>query len=171
VTDIGGVVQPATSSDAIQIRLRGEDSGGELSVVEMAMAAGADGPPLHLHPTHGEGFYVLVGELTFQVGDTIVDAGPGTWVFAPRNAPHTLANHGREDARVLCVFAPAGFERRFERMIGAPGSHEPSEAERATRMLGPPIHGPAGETGQGSARAAVPAPRLCRRQRGGAGDG
>jgi quercetin dioxygenase-like cupin family protein len=145
VTFTSGIIQPGASSDPLKIRLRSHDSGGELSLVETAMAAGTAGPPLHLHPTHGEGFYVLAGELTFQVGDDIITGGPGTWVFAPRNAPHTLANHSSEDGRVLCVFAPAGFERRFERMIGETTADELSEAERATRLLGPPIPAPGRE--------------------------
>ena len=66
-------------------------------------------------------------------------AGPGAWVFAPRHVPHALANHGEEDGRLLCVFAPAGFERRFARMLGEADADEASEAERATRVVGPPI--------------------------------
>jgi hypothetical protein len=31
-----------------------------------------------------EGFYVLAGLPTFQVGADLVTGGPGTWVFAPR---------------------------------------------------------------------------------------
>lgn len=143
MTIIRGVVQTGPSVDPLQIRLRSEDSGGEVGVVEMEMPAGSEGPPLHVHPTHGEGFYVLAGELTFRVGDQIVSGGPGTWVFAPRDTPHTLANHSDQDGRLLCVFAPAGFERRFERMIaqrtGQPVPDEPSEAEQATRMIGPPL--------------------------------
>jgi len=138
MTDTSGVLQSA-GSDPLRVRLAGHDSDGELGVVEMVLGAGAAGPPLHVHPTHGEGFYVLEGELTLQVGDRIVTGGPGTWGFAPRNVPHALANHGSADARVLCVFAPAGFERRFERMIGDGAPDEPSEAERATRVVGPPV--------------------------------
>ncbi len=145
MTDFGGIIQPG--ADPLAIRLRGQDSGGELSVVEMTMDAGAAGPPLHVHPTHGEGFFVLAGTLTFQVGDRVVTGGPGTWVFAPRHAPHTLANHSAKMARVLCVFAPAGFERRFERMLGEAGTEEQSEAERATRLLGPPIPAPGDSAG------------------------
>jgi len=145
VTEIDGTIQVGATADPLKIRLREHDSDGELSVVEMTMAAGAAGPPLHVHPTHGEGFYVLAGEVTFQVGDSVVAGGPGTWVFAPRNAPHTLANHTGEDAHVLCIFAPAGFERRFERMLGEAAADEPSEAERATRLLGPPIPRSSGE--------------------------
>lgn len=146
MTNVRGVVQTSAVGDALRVRLSSEDSGGEVGLVEMVMAAGSGGPPLHVHPTHGEGFYVLAGELTFQVGDEIVTGGPGTWVFAPRDTPHTLANLGDQDGRLLCVFAPGGFERRFERMIaeetGEPVPAEPSEAERATRAVGPPLSAP-----------------------------
>ena len=97
-------------------------------------------------PTHGEGFYVLAGDLSFQVGDDIITGGPGTWVFAPRDTPHTLANHGEQDGLLLCVFAPAGFERRFERMPAkTTGDAVPdalSEAEQATRLVGTPMRQP-----------------------------
>jgi quercetin dioxygenase-like cupin family protein len=143
MTIIRGVVQKGPSVDSLRIRLSSEDSGGEVGLVEMEMAAGSAGPPLHVHPTHGEGFYVLAGELTFQVGDEIVTGGPGTWVFAPRDTPHTLANLSGQHGRLLCVFAPAGFERRFERLIaqqaGGQVPTELSEAERATRTVGPPL--------------------------------
>jgi quercetin dioxygenase-like cupin family protein len=140
-----GVIQGPDADDPLRIRLASADSAGELGVVEMAMAAGSGGPPLHVHPTHGEGFYVLAGELTFQLGDEVVSGGPGTWVFAPRDTPHTLANLGAHDARVLCVFAPGGFERRFERMLaeqaGLPSPGGQSAAEQATRLVGPPLSG------------------------------
>jgi quercetin dioxygenase-like cupin family protein len=135
-----------TSTDPLVVLLRSLDSGGDLGVVEMAMDAGAAGPPLHVHPTHGEGFFVLAGELSFQVGDDIVTGGPGTWAFAPRDTPHTLANHGIRDGRLLCLFAPGGFERRFERMLAESSGErielERSEAERATRLIGPPMSPP-----------------------------
>jgi hypothetical protein len=47
---------------------------------------------------------------------------------------------------VLCLFAPGGFERRFERMVNANAFPEAiselSEAERATRLVGPPLSSP-----------------------------
>ena len=45
-----GVVQPQTNPVPLRICLGGEDSGGRLAVVEMALDP-ASGPPLHLHPT------------------------------------------------------------------------------------------------------------------------
>jgi quercetin dioxygenase-like cupin family protein len=141
-----GVAQIGPSTSPLRIRLRSLDSAGELGVVELEMTPGSEGPPLHVHPTHSEGFYVLAGLPTFQVGADLVTGGPGTWVFAPRNAAHALANHGSETARLLCVFAPGGFERRFERMLAeqagleiAAEIAELAEAERSTRVVGPPI--------------------------------
>jgi quercetin dioxygenase-like cupin family protein len=143
VTDLRGVIQPGPGSDELLIRLNSHDSAGALGVVEIEMAAGTAGPPLHVHPTHGEGFYVISGLLSFQLGDEIVTGGPGTWVYAPKDTPHTLANHGEHDGRLLCMFAPAGFERRFQRMVaertGEQVPDAPSEAEAATRMVGPPM--------------------------------
>jgi hypothetical protein len=77
--------------------------------------AGFGGPPLH-HHDFDEGFYVLDGELTFQLGDEVRTAGPGEFVWAARGAVHTLANHSGEDARYLLWIAPAGFEAYFERL-------------------------------------------------------
>jgi quercetin dioxygenase-like cupin family protein len=143
MTSLRLVAPGQTSADPLVVLLRSLDSDGDLGVVELAMDAGTAGPPLHVHPTHGEGFFVLAGELSFQVGDDVVTGGPGTWAYAPRDTPHTLANHGTQDGRLLCLFAPGGFERRFERMLAESSGDrielERSEAERATRLIGPPM--------------------------------
>lgn len=136
-----GVVQIGAAEQRLLIRLRGADSGGGLAVVEMVLDPGT-GPPLHVHPTHGEGFYVLAGEVTFQLGDEIVSGGPGTWAFSPKDTPHALANLTKQEARLLAVFAPAGFERRFERILAEQAGRqlpELSTAERETRTVGPPL--------------------------------
>jgi quercetin dioxygenase-like cupin family protein len=141
MTATRGVVQLEPDPEPLRICLRGEDSDGGVGVVELVLDP-ATGPPLHLHPAHGEGFYVLAGELTVQIGGEIVSGGPGTWAFAPKGTPHTLANLTAQEVRLLCVFAPAGFERRFVRMLAEQaGQQLPEEvaAERETRTLGPPL--------------------------------
>ena len=138
----GGIVRRPTGAEELRILLSARENADALGVVEMVLAAGATGPPLHVHPTHGEGFFVLTGELTVQLGDEVIVGGPGTWAFAPRDTPHSLANLGHVEARLLCVFAPGGFERRFERMLArtpdAAASPEPSVAEASTRVVGRP---------------------------------
>jgi quercetin dioxygenase-like cupin family protein len=134
-----GLIQPPSSPLPLRICLNSDDSDGELGVVELVLDPGT-GPPLHVHPTHGEGFYVLTGELTVQVGEQIVTGAPGTWAFAPKDIAHTLANLSDQETRVLCVFAPAGFERRFERMLAEQaGQPLPEPSTAGTRVLGPPL--------------------------------
>jgi quercetin dioxygenase-like cupin family protein len=143
----GVIIHRPSVAESLRILLGEADCDGALGVVEMALSPGASGPPLHLHPTHAEAFYVLAGELSLQVGEEVVTGGPGTWACAPKDVPHTLANFGAVEGRVLCLFAPGGFERRFERMLakehGDAVLGELSEAERATRLIGPPLASPA----------------------------
>lgn len=85
-----------------------------MSVIETRPGPGA-GPNLHKHD-FDESFYVLEGELTFQLRDELVSAGPGDLVFAPRGVPHTFANLSERPAHQLIVCTPAGFERYFARL-------------------------------------------------------
>jgi mannose-6-phosphate isomerase-like protein (cupin superfamily) len=95
------------------IHVRSDDSAGAVGIVEVTAPPHWDGPRLH-HHAFDEAFYVLEGRPTFQLGDEIVERGPGDVVFAPRDAIHTLANLGDEPIRYLLVCTPGGFERRFD---------------------------------------------------------
>jgi mannose-6-phosphate isomerase-like protein (cupin superfamily) len=98
-----------------KVLLRSEESDGAVSVIENVVPVGFPGPYLHTHD-FDEAFYVLEGELTFQVEDELLTAGPGELAFAPRGVPHTLANRSGAPARYVLVCTPAGFERYFARM-------------------------------------------------------
>jgi quercetin dioxygenase-like cupin family protein len=127
---------------APEVRLRGEETGGRLAVIEIRVAPRWGEPPLH-HHAFDETFCVLEGELTFALGDARRTAGPGDVVFAPGGAHHTLANLADAPARYLLLCAPAGFERYFDRMAAdAAGVDPPSEALRPypeTVVVGPPL--------------------------------
>ena len=114
----------ATESFPPRVLLRSEQSNGELAIVESLMPAGSPGPPLH-HHDFDEAFYVLDGELTFQLGEELSTAGPGTLTFAPRGSHHTLANLSSAAARYLLVCTPAGFERVFARRAARQAGVEP----------------------------------------------
>jgi quercetin dioxygenase-like cupin family protein len=109
-----------------EIKLRAE----RLSAIELALAADWTGPPLH-HHAFDEAFYVLEGELTFQLGDERRTAGPGELVFAPGGAVHTLGNLSGAPARYLLICAPPGFERRF--------MAEPDGPLPEVTVVGPPL--------------------------------
>ena len=138
-----GILQTDAGGANIRVRLRGEDSEGELAVIEEVLEADFEGPPLHVYPSFEEGFYVLKGELTFRMEDETVSGGHGTIVFAPRGVPHTFANLSGRRARALILCAPAGFERYFEWLAGQQAGveppHERPPAGRYTRVVGPQI--------------------------------
>lgn len=108
------------------VLLRSEETAGALSIVELSSPPGFAGPPLHRHD-FDESFYVLEGELTFQLGDDVVTRRAGELAFAPRNVAHAYANHGDVDARALMVCTPAGFERYFARMEAEREGVEPPD--------------------------------------------
>jgi quercetin dioxygenase-like cupin family protein len=109
-----------------KVLLRGEESAGAVAIVENTMPAGAPGPPLHSH-AFDEAFYVLDGELTFQLDDQVTAAGAGELIFAPRDVPHTLANLTEAPARYLLVLTPPGFEREFARRAANEAAVKPPD--------------------------------------------
>ena len=104
---------PATSLRT-DVLLRGEQAGGHVSIMENVVAAHSAGPRLHRHD-FDEAFYMLEGELIFQIDTERFTARAGELAFAPRNVPHALANPSDAEARYLLVCTPAGLERLFAR--------------------------------------------------------
>lgn len=63
--------------------------------------------PLHVHHADDEAWYVLEGELRFQIGDEIREAGPHNAVLAPKGTPHAYGNATPGlRARYLLVMTP-----------------------------------------------------------------
>ena len=108
------------------VLLRSEESEGRVSVIASRMSPGAAGPPLHKHD-FDEAFYVLAGELTFQVEGELMDAQAGALMFAPGGVAHTFANRGLSPAHFLITCTPAGFEREFARRAARAAGIEPPD--------------------------------------------
>ena len=90
----------STERAPINVLLRSEQSEEHIAVMDNTVGAGFPGPPLH-HHDFDETFYVLEGELTFQLEDEVFTRKAGELAFAPRNVPHTFANlSGAERAGV-----------------------------------------------------------------------
>ena len=103
----------------VSILLSGSETGGELAAWEAVQKPGSE-PPLHLHHTADETFFVMEGEMRFMVGDRILDAPAGSVVFAPRGVPHTFKIKSSQ-ARAITLCTPAGFEEWF-RELGQPAT-------------------------------------------------
>lgn len=133
------------------IKADGVATGGRVMVTEQLAPRGS-GSPLHVHHREDEWFYVLEGELTIWVAGTTVVAGPGAFVFGPRDVPHTFIVSS-DRARFLLVTEPAGFEgfiralatpaaaREIPPAPTAPPDMEPvlrAAADHGLEILGPP---------------------------------
>lgn len=133
------------------IKASGAATDGRVAVVEV-LAPRGHGSPLHVHRREDEWFYVVEGDLAFLVGDERIDAPAGSFVYGPRDIPHTFVVTSTE-ARFLLVTEPAGFDA-FIRAVGEPAATltippaaEPpaditplvtAAAEHGIEILGPP---------------------------------
>jgi len=128
----------------VTLKLRGEQTNGQLSVFENLVPSGA-GPPLRVHAHEDECIYVIAGELRFQLGERFGRAPRGSFVFVPRGTDHCFQNVGAEDARVLVMFTPACMERFFERFAVKARGMTAGEAFRSIgrevgmTVIGPPL--------------------------------
>ena len=82
------------------------DTAGNLLVIEHKNLLPDTGPALHVHFSQEEWFYVMEGQVRFQVGDRRLELGVGESVLAPRRIPHTFSATGSA-AHMLIAFTPA----------------------------------------------------------------
>jgi mannose-6-phosphate isomerase-like protein (cupin superfamily) len=66
----------------------------------------------HVHDEEDDAFLILEGELTFDLEEGPVAAGPGTFVLVPPGVRHGFSNPNSDPVRMLNIHAPAGFDRR-----------------------------------------------------------
>jgi quercetin dioxygenase-like cupin family protein len=79
--------------ETITVKIGSEQTDGRYAVIEEVSPVGG-GPPLHVHRHEDEVFYVLEGEVEFQLGDQRFRAKGGSAAFLPRDIPHTFRNVG-----------------------------------------------------------------------------
>jgi mannose-6-phosphate isomerase-like protein (cupin superfamily) len=105
----------------VQWKIDGPDTERRFSIVHHPMAPKSLAAPLHYHHNEDEYSFVLKGTLGALLGDDVVTAGPGTWVFKPRHQWHTFWNAGDEPCEIIEVISPAGFEDFFREIAAAEG--------------------------------------------------
>ncbi len=124
-----------------------DQSGGGLTAIEGVSAPG-EGPPLHVHREQDEFIYTLDGTFRVRLGDDLIEALPGSFVFIPRNTPHTWQNVGVEPLRFFATIMPAAvaFEEFFKRYAQLPAEERGVKAfarlateTKAFEVVGPPL--------------------------------
>jgi quercetin dioxygenase-like cupin family protein len=109
---------------------------------EMIEVPAGQMPPLHVHHTHDEGFYVFSGEVTLYMPGDRLTLRRGDFFLAPRGIPHTYRVSEDGPASWLVSSHPAAFEQ-FVARVGALDEQDPETvtavaAEFGIEILGPP---------------------------------
>jgi quercetin dioxygenase-like cupin family protein len=90
------------------IKAAAADTGGQMAIIEVTEPPGAEAP-LHVHHREDEGFWLLEGSATFEVGGTTIEAAAGDYLFGPRDIPHRYTV-GAAGCRMLFIMIPGGIE-------------------------------------------------------------
>ena len=95
---------------------------GAYSLTEHVVTA-ASNPPLHVQTDEEEAFYILDGEVEFEVDGEVVTATPGTYALVARGAAHTFRVK-TDTARmlVICSGKPADNLEDFFLGMGEPAT-------------------------------------------------
>ena len=117
------------------IKTSAADTGGQMTILEVTEPAGAEAP-LHVHHSEDEAFWVLDGDVRFEIGEATIEAHAGDYAFGPRHIPHRYTV-GEEGCRMLFILTPGGFEDLVmamsepagARTLPPPSSEEPDMAQ------------------------------------------
>jgi quercetin dioxygenase-like cupin family protein len=102
----------AVVGDVYRFLATGEDTNGRYAQWEAIVPVGG-GPPLHVHSREEEGFYILEGEISFQIGEKRIVAKAGMFANMPVGLPHSFRNESSKPAKMLISVVPAGLENMF----------------------------------------------------------
>lgn len=108
----------------VQWKIPGDIVGGRFAIVHHPLAPRALAAPLHYHHNEDELSFVIRGTLGALLGDDVVEARTGTWVFKPRHQWHTFWNAGDAPCEIIEVISPSGFENYFREVAAAWGDVE-----------------------------------------------
>ena len=90
----------------------------EITVTHAEYAAGLDVTGPHVHHEHVDAFYVLMGTLVFQIGETTeIPVGAGGCIAVPPHVSHSFRVDSGAPAQWLTIHAPDGGFAAFMRGV------------------------------------------------------
>jgi uncharacterized cupin superfamily protein len=104
---------------AVVFLAKGTDTHGHADVYEVHVPPGAKVPGAHQHVDVDEVIYGIEGVMTYVVGETLHQVGPGDRVLSPRGIVHHFQNRGDVLARSLIVATPARMGPEYFRDVAA----------------------------------------------------
>jgi quercetin dioxygenase-like cupin family protein len=140
----GHIKLKGVNSNILDVKVSGNDTGGDLAIFEQTSLSKGRGTPLHFHQAQDEIFYILEGSYKFQVGDDKYDLTVGDSIFLPRKVAHAWTQVS-EKGKMTVIMKPAGkLENFFVTMAAL--DHTPDQQEIARifsenemQVVGPPL--------------------------------
>lgn len=149
------IVAPAEGRTPAPLNVVGEttlvkvgpaDTDGQYALFHL-VAPPMSGPPLHVHSREDECFYVLDGELVFEVDGVCHTVAAGGTIAVKRGMVHRYQNFTDRDASLLILTTPGHFAGFFEEIsaLTPPGGMPTMEqllsldAKYGLTTLGPPM--------------------------------
>jgi quercetin dioxygenase-like cupin family protein len=129
-----------------EVKATAADTNGQMTILEVTEPANK-AAPLHVHHKEDEGFWILDGSATFEVGDQTIEARAGDYLLGPRDIPHRYTT-GPNGCRMLFIFTPGGFEELLKaisrpaerRTPPPPEAHRPTPSEGEMEQIRAAIH-------------------------------
>ena len=141
-----GHVLQFSPSEKLVWKATATTTGGVMDQFELTAAPDHVGAPEHVHSAVDEFFYVLEGAFRFKVGDQLLTAEAGSFLFGPRGTAHTWRNGAETTSRMLLTYIPGGMEPFFEEaspymfadQVDLTGLEKVNEKYN-TQIVGPPL--------------------------------
>jgi quercetin dioxygenase-like cupin family protein len=105
-----------------RVHVRDGDNANGVYVLEQVLPPGFS-PPLHIHYSEDEVFYMLAGEIRFQVGEATVTVRSGDTLMAAKGVGHSFIVTSAEPAHMLTMTREGDFERMV-RTVGRPAERD-----------------------------------------------
>ena len=119
----GGGAAYGFHGSRVLLKASGDQTCRQLAVMECSYPAGLS-VHVHVHDGEDEMFYVIAGELSGTCGDDTWSARAGSFVFVPRDTPHSFTVTSTEPATALVITGPP----RLDRQIAARAEPPPAVA-------------------------------------------
>lgn len=110
-------LSPGPGNVDIRTIIHADQTGSQLSNVEVAVGPKQMGPSPHMHKHLDELMYVLEGTATVMIGTDIYKVEAGGWNFRPRGIIHSFWNAHDKPLRFIDCFFNQNFEDYLEALF------------------------------------------------------
>ncbi len=107
-------LKPGPGNVDIRTIIHSDQTGKQISNVEVSLAPKQMGPSPHIHKDLDELMYVLEGTATVLIGKEIYEVQAGGWNFRPRGIIHSFWNASDKPLRFIDSFFNQNFEDYLE---------------------------------------------------------